>query len=355
MEATNLSKVIHMRRYGKIFIVVMVLLAGLTAAHGADGGGNGGTELSLDTLVDTYIDEAIKWESKIFEDAKFLFWALAFISFFFTVIPLMVGVSKGDSGSIFTPLVQWILSVGIFWFFMLNGAALSELILASFLKMSEEMGDGSVSPMQVMSGVFSIWDSFFNFTGAMNTGFDKLLDSHLSSTEDPSLFESVAYIGRLVKDVASLTVEIIEFAIIMALVSIILFFTCVGITIMICLVAGKLAVRMIAAYLCAYLGCFYLAFGGASFTRDMAIHYFKTILGVAMNLMATILIIGLGINIINKLIALMNDNMKSLAIQVGKDFGAGQIGGLLSVIVLGRVHFNCRSSSQIIVNITKAE
>jgi type IV secretion system protein TrbL len=44
----------------------------------------------------------------------------------------------------------------------------------------------------------------------------------------------------------------------------------------------------------AYGGVFFLGFGGSRWTSDMAINYYKTVLGVAAQLMAMVLLVGIG-------------------------------------------------------------
>jgi Na+/melibiose symporter-like transporter len=44
----------------------------------------------------------------------------------------------------------------------------------------------------------------------------------------------------------------------------------------------------------AYGGVFFLGFGGSRWTSDMAINYYKTVLGMAAQLMAMVLLVGIG-------------------------------------------------------------
>jgi type IV secretion system protein TrbL len=54
-----------------------------------------------------------------------------------------------------------------------------------------------------------------------------------------------------------------------------------------------------------YAGIFFLGFGGARWTSDMAINYFKTVLGVAVQLFAMILLVGIGNDLLTSFYAKM--------------------------------------------------
>ncbi|MFT2112512.1 P-type conjugative transfer protein TrbL, partial [Marinomonas sp. 2405UD68-3] len=72
--------------------------------------------------------------------------------------------------------------------------------------------------------------------------------------------------------------------IIMALI-ILVIMALIGINMLLLLTAG---------WVLAYGGVFFLGFGGSRWTSDMAINYYKTVLGVAAQLMAMVLLIGIG-------------------------------------------------------------
>lgn len=55
-----------------------------------------------------------------------------------------------------------------------------------------------------------------------------------------------------------------------------------------------------------YAGIFFLGFGGSRWTSDMAINYFKTVLGLAVQLLVMILLVGVGNNLLTSFYAKMN-------------------------------------------------
>ena len=72
------------------------------------------------------------------------------------------------------------------------------------------------------------------------------------------------------------------------------------------LVAINMLLQLCSAWILAYAGIFFLGFGGCKWTSDMALNYFKTVLGVGVSLMTMTLIVGVGTGIINEYHAKMS-------------------------------------------------
>ncbi|MCV5735485.1 type IV secretion system protein, partial [Escherichia coli] len=65
---------------------------------------------------------------------------------------------------------------------------------------------------------------------------------------------------------------------------------------------------MVTAWILIYAGVFVLGFGGSRWTSDIAINYFKSVLGVALKLMTMTLLIGIAMSIMDGFYAeLSND------------------------------------------------
>ena len=67
------------------------------------------------------------------------------------------------------------------------------------------------------------------------------------------------------------------------------------------LIAVNMILLLCAAWVVLYAGIIFLGFGGCRWTSDMAINYYRTVLGVGVSLMTMQLIIGLGINFLQDL------------------------------------------------------
>jgi type IV secretion system protein TrbL len=85
------------------------------------------------------------------------------------------------------------------------------------------------------------------------------------------------------------------------------------IALIILIVCALIAVNMIlllcAAWLVVYAGLIFLGFDGCRWTSDMAINYYRTVLGVGVSLMTMQLIIGTGIKYLQDLVAATGQNL----------------------------------------------
>ena len=66
----------------------------------------------------------------------------------------------------------------------------------------------------------------------------------------------------------------------------------------IALIAANMTIMLCSAWILLYGGIFFLGFGGWRWTSDIAINYYKAILGVAASLMAMVLMVGIAQSII---------------------------------------------------------
>jgi type IV secretion system protein VirB6/type IV secretion system protein TrbL len=73
----------------------------------------------------------------------------------------------------------------------------------------------------------------------------------------------------------------------------IMMFLALFILIVVAIVAANLLVLICAGTVLCYAGIFYFGFGGSRWTSDIAVNYYKSILGIAINIFATLLIIDI--------------------------------------------------------------
>ena len=92
------------------------------------------------------------------------------------------------------------------------------------------------------------------------------------------------------------------------------------IALIILIVCALIAVNMIlllcAAWVVVYAGLIFLGFGGCRWTSDMAINYYRTILGIGVSLMTMQLIIGIGIKFLQDLVAETGQNLDAGALAI---------------------------------------
>lgn len=66
-----------------------------------------------------------------------------------------------------------------------------------------------------------------------------------------------------------------------------------------CVVAANILIALVNAWVMAYAGIFILGFGGSRWTSDMAVGYFRSMLGVGMELMTITLLVGIATSVIS--------------------------------------------------------
>lgn len=74
------------------------------------------------------------------------------------------------------------------------------------------------------------------------------------------------------------------------------------------LVGVNMLLQLCSAWVLAYAGVIFLGFGGSYWTKDMAVNYFKTVLGVGVQLMTMTLLIGIGTDIVVDSVSKMNSS-----------------------------------------------
>lgn len=201
----------------------------------------------LDNVLARYSAAASSWASVITDAATWLFWTLVVISMVWTFG--MMALRKADIGEFFAEFVRFTIFTGFFWWLLINGPNFASSIYDSLRQVAGNatgLGSG-LSPSSVVDIGFEI--------------FNRVLDQ--SSIWSP------------VDSFTGIAIALI-ILIILALI---------GINMLLLLAAG---------WVLAYGGVFFLGFGGSRWTSDMAINYYKTVLGVAAQLMAMVLLIGIG-------------------------------------------------------------
>ena len=84
------------------------------------------------------------------------------------------------------------------------------------------------------------------------------------------------------------------------------------------LIGVNMLLLLIGAWILAYAGIFFLGFGGSRWTSDIAVGYFKTVLSLAGQLLAMVLLIGIGRSFVDQYYAAMSVglSLKELAVML---------------------------------------
>ncbi|WP_089572855.1 P-type conjugative transfer protein TrbL [Escherichia coli] len=212
----------------------------------------------LDQVVTEFATRASTWQTVVMNAAMFLFWTLGTISLVFTFG--FMALRKADIGEFFAEFIRFILFFGFFLWLLRYGPAFANSIIQSLARIGEQA-----------SGVASVTPS-----GIVDVGFMILKQAFRNS----SIWSPVdSFIGVALS---------------------------VGILILLAVVAVNMLLLLVSGWLLMYAGIFFLGFGGSRWTSDMAINYYKTVLGVAVQIMTMVLLVGIGNDLLSSFYARMN-------------------------------------------------
>ena len=207
----------------------------------------------LNQILDSFSAVAITWQSKILNAATWLFWSLALVSMVWTYG--FMALRRADIQEFFAETIKFFGTLGFFWWLLINGPAISLSIVNTMRTISAEasgLGNG-LSP-----------------SGIVDIGFSIL--SKVS--ESASLLSPVVSAVMLVAAIVVLVV--------------------------LALIAVNMLLLLVSAWLLAYAGVFLLGFGGSRWTSDIAISFYKAVLGIGIQLFTMILLIGIGKSFIDQ-------------------------------------------------------
>lgn len=205
----------------------------------------------LNNVTTQFHTQAASWASIMQGYATWLFWTLGTISLVWTGGTLIL--KKADIGEFFAEFIRFCLFFGFFLWLLNNAPAIGSAIINSLIMMGANASQTGVT----------------NPSGVMDIGFD-IFNKVMSQTSIWSPTDSL--IGALLAGVT---------------------------LIVIALVAANMTIMLCSAWILLYAGIFFLGFGGSRWTSEIALHYYRTLLGVAVSLMAMILMVGIAQNIIN--------------------------------------------------------
>ncbi|WP_339057991.1 P-type conjugative transfer protein TrbL [Candidatus Regiella endosymbiont of Tuberolachnus salignus] len=201
----------------------------------------------FDGILTKYETAAKKWEKTMIGYATNLFWGLALISMVWTYG--MMILKKADIQEFFAETIRFFCMTGFFWWILTNGPAIGDAIIKSIWQI----------------GVDAIGvNKDFTPGGVVKIGFDiffKVLDQS-------SIWSPIDSAVGILISVVILTI-----------------LTLIGV---------NLLLLFVSAWILVYGGVFFLGFGGSRWTSDIALNFYKTVLSVAAQLMAMLLLIGIG-------------------------------------------------------------
>lgn len=226
-----------MRRCG-LAISLMVLLAVFlltpVAAHGQAANVQG----VVDTLLAKYKSAGQAWTGTIQNAATDLFWLLATISLGWTCVSM--AIKQSDLVEIVAELCRFIMFTGLFFWLLTNGATFANEIINSLRQIG---GDAAGTGQAIYPG--------------------KLINLGMQVYQ-----QTLTHVNWLQPE--SIVAPII--------IAVIILIVCA-------LIAVNMMLLLCAAWIVLYAGLVFLGFGGCRWTSDMAINYYRTVLGIGVSLM----------------------------------------------------------------------
>ena len=222
----------------------------------------------LDSVLENYQSATKQWSRTIQNHATTLFLYLVGISMVWNFIPLIF--RRSSIAEFFGEMFRFLTFTGFYLWLLRNGPSIAIAIINSMQKIGADTGETqSIYPSDIIDLGFIV--------------FHQAVDSI-------SALSPINSAGCLI--ISGLILFILA------------------------LVAINMLLLLCSAWILAYAGIFFLGFGGSRWTSDMAINYFKTVLGVGVQLMTMTLIVGVGTGFINEYHAKMSTaiNMEEIGI-----------------------------------------
>lgn len=243
-------------------VTALIVLILLSISFNACAEGTMHSKDLLDNILYRFSSTASLWSKTLQGYAQYLFWSLATISMVWTYG--LMALRKADIQEFLAETVQFFVVLGFFYWILENGPAIATAIIDTLRKLAANAAgiDARISPSNIM-----------------DVGFDivyKAIDN--SSVWSP----------------AATTVGLMVAGIILVILT---------------LVSINMLVILITAWILTYGGIILLGFGGGRWTQDIAIQYYKTVLGIALQAFAMILIIGIGKSFVDQYYAAMSQDI----------------------------------------------
>ncbi|MFO9347294.1 P-type conjugative transfer protein TrbL [Legionella pneumophila serogroup 1] len=244
-----------MKKKTLTYLIVFLLIGFSVSAHAQ---GSMDSRDLLDNILYRFSSTASTWSQTILSYARYLFWSLALISMVWTYG--LMSLRRADIQEFMAETVRFLVVVGFFYWVLDNGPAIATAIIDSMRQLAAKASgiDTHISPSDIIDVGFDI--------------VSKAIDN--SSLWSPA----ATTVGLIVAGVI---------LVVLALVSI------------------NMLIILITAWILTYGGIILLGFGGGRWTCDIAIQYYKTVLGIALQAFAMILIIGIGKSFVDQYYAAM--------------------------------------------------
>jgi type IV secretion system protein TrbL len=233
-----------------IILITVVVLSTSVVAQAQSTGAQG----VVDDLLGKYKSAGKAWEATIKQAATNLFWLLAMISLAWTSVSM--AIKQSDLVEIVAELCRYIMFTGLFLWLLTNGAAFGNDIIQSMSQVGSNAGGQGLTPGDIVNLAMQVYQQTLQ---------------HVNFLQPESVVAPV-------------------------IIAVIILIVCA-------LVAVNMILLLCAAWVVLYAGLIFLGFGGCRWTSDMAINYYRTVLGIGVSLMTMKLIVAIGTRYLHDLVA----------------------------------------------------
>lgn len=206
----------------------------------------------LDDVTNRFLTQSASWGTVIKNYASWLFWVLATISMVWTFG--LLALRKADVSEFFAEFIRFTVTTGFFWWLLSNGPDMAIAIIKSLRTIGSQAGN---LPFELTP------------SSPMTIAFDIVKKA----------FRGLSW----VHPIDNLGIVLVSAALVVAMA----------------VVAANVLKALVTAWVMAYAGVFILGFGGGRWTSDMAIGYFKAMLGIAMELMTVTLLAAIALSVVD--------------------------------------------------------
>ena len=257
-----------MGRY-RVSITLLLIVAVAAATPLEASAQSANVQGAIDTLLNKYRSAGQTWTVTIENAATNLFWLLATISLGWTCASMVI--RQSELVEIVAELCRYVMFTGFFFWLLLHGAAFGNAIITSLRQIGgEAAGTGQqIFPMAVLNLGMQVYQQTLQ---------------HVNWLQPESIVAPI-------------------------IIAVIILIVCA-------LIAVNMILLLCAAWIVLYAGLIFLGFGGCRWTSDMAINYYRTVLGVGVSLMTMQLIIGIGVQFLQQLVTATGTNLDAATMGV---------------------------------------
>jgi len=165
-----------------------------------------------------------------------------------------------DLGKFFATFMRWMIFVGFFWWLTQNGPAMATSIINSFAQIGASTS-GTTGAQQTLGPSSPI---------NMAMLVDRMVESKISS------WHPIDSLGLIILDLVILLTM--------------------------CVVAANMLITLCTCWVMIYAGQVLLGFGALKWTSDIAVNYFRTVLGIAVTYMTMIILVSIALKFFQQMV-----------------------------------------------------